>query len=52
MAFPYPIFCVIIFLLAGFTIGLWNPTWVIFLTIPLYYWIAHIIENDPNHRKQ
>lgn len=50
MTFPYPILCVIVFLFIGFFDGLWHPAWVIFLTIPLYYWIAHIIENDPNYR--
>lgn len=50
MTFPYPVLCVIVFLLAGFFGGIWHPAWVIFLTIPLYYWIAHIIENDPNYR--
>lgn len=48
--FPYPILCVILFMLAGFAFGAWHPAWVLFLTIPLYYWIAHIIENDPNYR--
>lgn len=51
MTFPYPILCVIVYLFAGFFLGLWHPAWVVFLTIPLYYWIAHIIENDPNYRK-
>lgn len=50
LTFPYPILCVIVFLLAGFFSGWWHPAWVVFLTIPLYYWIAHIIENDPNYR--
>lgn len=50
MTFPYPVLCVIVFLLAGFFGGIWHPAWVIFLTIPLYYRIAHIIENDPNYR--
>lgn len=48
--FPYPILCVILFMLAGFAFGAWHPAWVLFLTIPLYYWIARIIENDPNYR--
>lgn len=51
LTFPYPILCVIVFLCAGFFMGAWHPGWVVFLTIPLYYWIAHIIENDPNYRK-
>ncbi|WP_417332838.1 helix-turn-helix domain-containing protein [Gordonibacter urolithinfaciens] len=50
MTFPYPVLCVILFLLVGFLFGAWHPAWVIFLTIPLYYWIARIIENDPNYR--
>lgn len=48
--FPYPILCVIVFMLAGFGTGWWHPAWIVFLTIPLYYWIARIIENDPNYR--
>jgi len=51
ITFPYPIICVIVFLFAGFFWASWHPAWVIFLTIPLYYWIANIIENDPNYRK-
>lgn len=51
MSFPYPILCTILFLCIGFFGGSWHPGWVIFLTIPLYYWIANIIENDPNYRK-
>lgn len=50
-SFPYPVLATIIFLAIGFLGGMWHPAWVIFLTIPLYYWVAHIIENDPNYRK-
>lgn len=50
MTFPYPVLCVIVFLAGGFLFGWWHPGWFVFLTIPLYYWIAHIIENDPNYR--
>lgn len=49
--FPYPVLCVIVFLFAGFFFSAWHPAWVVFVTIPLYYWIAAIIENDPNYRK-
>lgn len=48
--FPYPVLCVLVFLGGGFLFGWWHPGWFVFLTIPLYYWIAHIIENDPNYR--
>lgn len=48
--FPYPVFCVFAYMVLGFLFGWWHPGWILFLTIPLYYWIAHIIENDPNYR--
>lgn len=50
LSFPYPILCVVVFLLIGIFIGAWHPGWIVFLTIPLYYWIANIIENDPTYR--
>ena len=50
MTFPYPILCVVVFLLLGFFFGWWHPGWLVFLTIPLYYWIARIIEDDPAYR--
>lgn len=37
MAFPYPIFVTIIFLILGFVFNLWHPGWLVYLTIPLYY---------------
>ena len=48
--FPYPVLCVIIFLAIGFIFGWWHPGWVIFLTIPIYYWIVRVVEDDPNWR--
>lgn len=49
-SFPYPLVCVIVFLLEGLLFDMWHPGWVVFLTIPIYYWIAHIIESDPDQR--
>ena len=43
--FPYPIIVVAAFLLIGFLSGVWHPTWLLFLTIPVYYFIVHVIEN-------
>jgi len=51
MTFPYPVLCVIVFLGIGFLSGAWHPGWLVFLTVPLYYWMANIIEHDPNYRK-
>lgn len=50
-SFPYPILCVIVFLLAGFFWGIWHPAWIVFLTIPIYYYIAHVIDTDPHNGK-
>ena len=40
-AFPYVIFVVCLFLLLGCIWNLWYIAWVLFLTIPIYYSIAH-----------
>jgi len=36
-AFPYPILIVFVYLVMGFTLGIWHPTWLLFMTIPIYY---------------
>ncbi len=54
--FPYPVLVVIVYLCLGFLFGLWHPGWLLFLTIPLYYWAVKTIEADPvyrdNHRHE
>jgi len=35
--FPYPIIVVAVYLLIGFLFNRWHPTWLLFLTIPIYY---------------
>lgn len=39
---PYPIFCVIIYFVLGMFYGLWHPTWLIFLTIPIWTFFVSI----------
>ncbi len=34
---PYPVFITAIYLVLGFIFDWWHPTWLIFLTIPIYY---------------
>lgn len=34
----YPIFITVLYLILGFAFHLWHPGWLIFLTIPTYYW--------------
>jgi transcriptional regulator with XRE-family HTH domain len=36
-AFAFPILVTAVYLLLGMVWGLWNPYWVLFLTIPVYY---------------
>lgn len=54
MSFPYPMLCAILYLAFGFLFDAWHPGWIIFFTVPIYYWIAEIIEKDPIYqlRKQ
>lgn len=47
---PVPEVILLVYLLLGFLGGLWNPSWVIFLLIPLYYWIAACFYK-PDQRK-
>lgn len=50
-SFPYPLLCAVIFLLVGFCFGWWHPGWVIFLTIPFYYWAVNVLEADPGFQE-
>lgn len=35
--FPYPVLCLIVFLLIGFAYDAWRVCWSVFITIPVYY---------------
>ena len=35
--FPYPVLVVFAYLGIGFLFDVWHPTWLLFLTIPIYY---------------
>ncbi|MCH5180240.1 MAG: helix-turn-helix domain-containing protein [Erysipelotrichales bacterium] len=39
--FNYPVFITTIYLFMGLTIGIWHPTWILFITIPPFYIIAN-----------
>lgn len=45
-SFPYPLLCVVLFFLGGFTVG-FGLSWTVYLTIPFWYWIVNVIEADP-----
>ncbi|MCL1859567.1 MAG: hypothetical protein FWF92_10100 [Oscillospiraceae bacterium] len=36
-AFPYPILVVFVYLAVGFWLNTWHPTWLMFMTVPIYY---------------
>jgi hypothetical protein len=37
LMFPYPVFVTLVYLTIGCVFNWWHPTWLVFLTIPLYY---------------
>jgi len=39
--FPLPLLCVPAYLAMGFFYGWWHPGWIIFLSIPFYYWAVN-----------
>lgn len=49
--FPYPVACALAYLVIGFCFGWWHPGWIIFFTIPFYYWLVKTIHNDPIYQQ-
>ena len=47
MAQPLPEIIVLVFLLLGFTLGKWHPAWILFLIIPVYYWLVAVYVKKP-----
>lgn len=45
LSFPYPVLVVAAYLFLGFQYHWWHPGWVLFLSIPLYYWLVSCIVN-------
>jgi len=44
-SFPYPVIATIAFLCLGFFWDLWHPGWLVFLTVPIYYYTVSLIES-------
>jgi len=38
--FPYPVIVTAAYLIIGFFFNIWHPTWLLFLTIPVYYMLV------------
>jgi len=41
--FPIAVLCVLVYLLFGFFLDVWHPTWILFLVIPAYYILVSAI---------
>ncbi|MDR1016839.1 MAG: helix-turn-helix domain-containing protein [Coriobacteriales bacterium] len=51
-AFPYPLLVVIVYLVIGFAFGWWHPGWLLFLTVPLYYWACSVVDHDLRRQRE
>ncbi|MEG1834696.1 MAG: helix-turn-helix transcriptional regulator [Oscillospiraceae bacterium] len=51
LAMPVPEIIVAIYLMLGFATGFWHPAWIMFLIIPLYYWLISVFYK-PNKEKK
>lgn len=40
LAMPVPEVALLIYMCFGILANLWSPTWIVFLVIPLYYWLV------------
>ena len=49
--FAYPVFVAGLYLVAGMCFGRWHPEWIMFLTVPVYYYVAEAIEKFKKRRK-
>ena len=45
-AFPFPVLIVFAYLIIGFMFNVWHPTWILFLTIPIYYMMIATTRNN------
>lgn len=42
--FAYPVFVTVVFLILGMYFDMWHPTWIVYITIPIYYSILKIFK--------
>ena len=50
LTMPIHLVLVAVYLLFGFTAGMWHPQWLIFLIIPLYYWIISVFYKEKKNK--
>ncbi|MCR2044103.1 helix-turn-helix domain-containing protein [Anaerosalibacter massiliensis] len=44
--FPYPVLATIIYLILGLSYKLWHPGWIVYLTVPIFYYVAVRIDRN------
>lgn len=44
----FPVLCLVVFLILGIFMGLWNPGWIVFIMIPIYYGLALVLRTVGN----
>ena len=49
--FAYPVAAVMAYLAVGLYLGIWHPTWVIFITIPVFYIIFGQVDKATRKRR-
>ncbi len=49
-AFAFPVLAAGLYVMVGMVFGIWHPTWLIFLSIPIYYCIFDPIDKLIKHR--
>ncbi len=47
LAMPVPEVMLLLYLISGFFFDLWSTAWVLFLLIPLYYWLVACFYKEP-----
>jgi transcriptional regulator with XRE-family HTH domain len=40
--FPFPVAVTVFYLATGFLFNWWHPGWMLFFTIPIYYWLVSV----------
>ena len=51
LAMPVPEVMLLLYLISGFFFDLWSTTWVLFLLIPLYYWLVACFYKAPTEKE-
>ena len=49
---PIPEITVIVFLLLGLLAGAWSYAWIVFLIIPIYYWVVPMMKSEKKEEEQ